>query len=132
VKITTIDDGFVARIYKTSAVVGGIGLLASWRIGGPFASMGWAAGAILSIILLRVIEYAVKSCFAKDVLKPREKFARIFIIKLPLMIVVLGLAVWVGKFNVAFVAAFCVGLALAQVVIILKVLGLLISERLAG
>lgn len=124
---TEIDEGFVPRVYRTSAYVWAVGVLAAWSMGGAYAAAGWTLGAALSVGLLRGLEFVVRRSFLPGAASPGGALAKFTLIKLPLVLVILGLAVWIGKSSFAFVGAFCLGVLLTQVVMVLKVVGMLIN-----
>ncbi len=125
-----IDDGFLARVYRTSAVVGAIGLLACWSALGATAAAGWLLGALVSVGVVKSLEWIIKRSFVPGEEGARTALAKFSLVKLPVVMVVLGLVVWLGRSNFAFIGAFCAGLLLAQAVIVLKAVGFVISERL--
>lgn len=129
-RTTIIDESFIGRVYKTSAVVGLFGLLAAWSVGGLLAAAGWTAGALVSVGVLASLDRVVRRCFVPGEARPRKELAKLSIVKLLVILAVLCLAVWIGKFSLAFLFAFCAGLLLAQAVIVLKTFGIIICERL--
>lgn len=131
-KTTIIDEGFIGRVYKTSAVVGLFGLLIAWGAGGVVAAVGWTAGALVSVGVLASLDRVVRRCFVPGEARAMKEFAKLSIVKLFVILAVLCLAVWIGKFSLKFLFAFCAGLMLVQAVMVLKTFGIIICERLKG
>jgi len=125
-----MDDGFIGRVYRSSAYVGLFGVLAAWSIGGPFASAGWTMGALVSFGVLWSLEWVVRRAFVPGEPRARRMLTRFSLLKLPALLVILGLAVWIGRADTAFILAFCAGLLLTQAVIIMKALGIALTERM--
>ena len=61
-----------------------------------------------------------------------KALAKYSLIKLPVVLVVIGLVVWIGGRSLPFILGFCAGVILTQSVVVLKVFGMLIVERLNG
>ena len=128
----TIDEEFIRRVYGTSAYLWAFGVLVCWAVSGLCAAGGWTLGSALSIGILRSLEWIIRRKFVPGVPDARRAFAKFSLVKLPAVLLVLVLAVWVGKSSFAFIIAFCAGVGLTQSVIFLKVLGTLVAERLNG
>lgn len=128
--IPTIDEGFIGRVYRTSAYVWLIGALAWWALLGVWAAAGWTVGSAVSVALVRSLEIVIRRYFVPGYTQARGALTRFSIIKLIAIAVVLTGVVWAGKYSVLFVVAFCVGALLAQSVIVLKVIAIYLHSRM--
>jgi len=127
-----IDDGFIGRVYVSSAYLWAFVALAVFALWGIVAAAGWTIGCALSVGILRSLEWVVKRNFVPGADKAKQEFAKFSLVKLALVVIILIGVVLAGGSNFGFVAAFCAGLLLAQVVIVAKVLGMLVAERLGS
>jgi hypothetical protein len=125
-----IDEGFIARVYKTSAYVWVFGALVAWSVAGPWAALGWTVGSAISVGLLAAIECIVKRAVRPGNLRAKKVLTNAALLHWPIIVAVLALAVWLGGRRVAYIIAFAAGLGLTQLVITLKAVGALIVERL--
>ena len=126
---TEIDEGFLGRVYRTSAVLWAIGTAISWGIAGLPAAAGWTVGSALSMGVLWGFERMARRSFTPGAHDARRHFARFSAVKLPIILVVLLGIVPIGGRSFAAIAAFCAGVILTQAVIVLKALGLVIVRR---
>ncbi|MCX8052375.1 MAG: hypothetical protein N3B12_01075 [Armatimonadetes bacterium] len=126
---TGIDEGFLGRVYRTSAFLWAIGTLVSWNLGGLPAAAGWTVGSALSIGVLRGFEQLANRYFVPGSKYSRRDFARFSAAKLPIILLVLVGLVLIGGRSFEAIAAFCAGVILTQAVIVLKALGILIVRR---
>jgi hypothetical protein len=124
-----IDEGFIARVYRTSAYVWAFGAMVAWSVAGPHAALGWTVGSAISVGVLAGIEWAVKRVIKPDNPRARKSFANVAMLHWPIIVAVLALAVWLSGRRAAYVIAFAAGLGLTQLVIALKAIGILIIER---
>jgi len=129
---TGIDDGFLGRVYRTSAVVWAIGTAVSWWVAGPSAAAGWTAGSALSIGLLRGFELVARRSFVPGAREAHRDLVRFSAAKLPIILVVLAGVILIGGKSPRAIIGFCAGVILAQAVIVLKAFGLLIATRSRG
>ena len=129
---TTIDEQFIRRVYTSSAYLWGFGFLVCWAVSGLGAAGGWTLGSALSIGILRSLEWIIRRSFVPGAPNARRALTRFSLLKLPMVLLVLMLAIWTAKSSFAFIVAFCAGVVLTQSVIFLKVLGTLVVERLNG
>jgi len=127
---TTIDEGFIGRVYKSSAYLAAIGVGVCWMMGGPYAAAGWTVGALVSTGILASLEWVIRRSFVPGATRARSTLAKFSLAKLPLVLLVLGLVVWLGRLSTAFLVAFCAGVLLTQTVITMKALGIALCERL--
>ena len=128
----TVDEAFIGRTYKTSIYLWVFGVFVCWAISGIYAIAGWTLGAAVSLGILRSLEVIVRKAFVPGAQKPKLELLKLGLVKIVGVLLVLALVVWIGKHSYSFVAGFCVGVALTQVVMFLKVVGMLVSQRLNG
>ena len=129
-RIPAMDEGFLGRVYRTSAYVWAFVALLLLSLAGWPAAAGWTVGSALSLGVLRSLEVVIRRSFVPGVPNARGSLTKLSVVKLPLILLVLGLVVWLGRNSFAFIIAFCAGVVLTQTVIFLKVLGMLFVERL--
>ena len=127
--MTRIDEGFLSRVYRTSAVVSAFGVMVAWSVAGPHAAIGWIVGSTISLGVLRGIEW-----FVGKTLRPgSERSGRALLlgalVHWPFLLALLAGAVWFGRGRFSYIVAFCAGLLLTQAVIVLKVVGMLVNQR---
>jgi len=127
----TIDNGFLGRVYRTSAIVCAVGFLVWWATMGLYAALGWVAGSLVSLAVVRSLEIVIRWQFVPGNPRAGSALARFSVLKVLAALVILSLAVIAGRYGYEFIVAFCAGILLAQAVIILKVLGKALSSRLS-
>lgn len=128
--MTRIDEGFIARVYRMSAVVWAFGALAFWGSLGKYAAIGWTVGSAISVGLLRGIDWFIRRTVTPENDRARRSLPIAALLHWPVLIAALGAAVWFGRGHVSYIVAFCAGLVLTQAVIVLKVVGMLVNQRL--
>jgi hypothetical protein len=125
-----IDEGFVARVCRTSVVVWAFGALVAWCVAGPYAALGWTVGSGISVGVLAAIDWMVRRTMRPGDTRAGKKLMKAAALHWPIILVLLAGAVWLSGRRVAYVIAFVAGLGLAQAVIVLKAVGVLIVERI--
>lgn len=125
-----IDEGFIARVFRTSAVVFAFGVLAFWSTLGWRAALGWAIGSAISLGLLAGIQWAVRQYARPGNPRAKKSLTIVALLHWPVLAAILAAAVWYGRGRFSYIIAFCAGLVLTQAVIVLKVLGMLVNQRL--
>lgn len=125
-----IDEGFIRRVFITSGYVWAFGLLASWSMSGWRAAFGWTVGSALSVGLLRAIEWFVRSAIRPGHKAARKQLLIVAIIHWPALVAVLAGGLWLARGNFPYIVAFCAGLVLTQLIIVLKVVGMLVNQYL--
>ncbi|NLN76714.1 MAG: hypothetical protein GX139_10440 [Armatimonadetes bacterium] len=128
--ISAIDAGFIRRVYLTSSYVWFFGLLVSISVSGWRAALGWTIGSAISVGLLRAIEWFVGNTFRADSKRIRGVSLAAIALHWPVLIAALAGGIWLGRGHFPYIVAFCAGLVLTQAVIALKVVGMLIVQRL--
>lgn len=126
----TIDEAFLARVYRMSAVVWAFGLLVFWSILGWRAALGWTVGCAISMGLLAGVQWVVRSVVTPDNPRAKRMLTVIALLHWPVLIGVLAAAVLLARGHFSYIVAFCAGLILTQAVIVLKVVGMLVNQRL--
>lgn len=125
----TVDEGFIRRTYRTSYILLAFGILISWALGDIWAACGWILGGGMSIATLRSFEWIVRRVFVPDPVNAKKELIKFAAIKLPVVLLIVGIVVKVGGHHFSFVAGFCVGIILTQSVMFMKVAGMLINQR---
>ncbi|MCL5104733.1 MAG: hypothetical protein M1133_11560 [Armatimonadetes bacterium] len=129
---TKIDKAFIKQVYRTSAFIWAFGVVVCLRLGRYDAAIGWTLGSAISMAVLRSLEVVVRASFVPGNERARGALAKFSIAKLLVVTVLLSGVVLLGGKNFTLIMGFVVGLVLTQAVIFLKVLGVLIIERLNG
>lgn len=96
------------------------------------AAAGWAVGSALSFGTLRSLEVVVRRNFVPGKEGADKALAKFSLVKLPVVLLIIGLSVWLGGRSLAFIAWFCAGVVLTQSVVVLKVVGMLIIGQSSG
>jgi hypothetical protein len=125
-----IDEGFIARVYRTGAYVWAFGAIAAWSVAGLWAALGWTVGSAVSIGVLAAIEWVVRRTAKPGDTRAARKLTKAAALHWPIILVLLAASVWLGGRRVSYMIAFVAGLGLAQAVIALKALGILIVKRM--
>ncbi|MCE5198461.1 MAG: hypothetical protein ABFD54_16200 [Armatimonadota bacterium] len=135
-KTTTIDEGFIRRVYKTSAFVWGFGVVVALIVSGWRTALGWTFGSAISFGTMWSLEWIIKRAFVPGNDRARSNLSRFSMLKLPIMALVLAGVVYVGAKTtphtvelLGYFVGFIAGVVLTQGVIFLKVLGMLICEH---
>lgn len=123
-----IDEGFIRRTYRTSIVVWGIATLALLAFGLWFGALGFTIGAAVSLAVLAGLERIVRRVFVPGATGIRMVLAKFGVLKLLLIIGIVAVVVLTGRFDL--ILGFCAGVALTQVVMFLKVIGITLQERI--
>lgn len=124
-----IDPSFLDRVFKTGMVVWLIGFIMMLAKYGAGAASGWTAGAAFSFGILAVIRWFVLKTFVPGNDRAKNGFAIFALLQMPIILLILGSIVYISKFIPGFILAFCAGVALAQIVIMLKAVGILVLEK---
>jgi hypothetical protein len=130
--MTTLDDSFINRVYRTSAYLWAFGLLVCAPIGGLPAALGWTLGAAVSMGTLCSLEWIVRREFVPGKSAAGRSLARFSLVKLPIVALMLVGIVLVGGRSFEMIASFCAGVVLTQTVVFLKVMGMLANQWLQG
>ena len=125
-----IDEGFIARVLRTSVAVWGFGAIAFWGTLRWPAALGWTVGSAVSMGLLVAIRWAVMRAVTPDNPRAKRMLVVTALVHWPVLIGVLAAAVWLSRGRFSYIVAFCAGLILTQAVIVLKVVGMLVNQRL--
>jgi hypothetical protein len=124
-----INEGFIARVYRTSGYVWAFGALVAWSVAGFWAALGWTVGSAVSVGVLAAIDWTVRRAARPGDSRAGPKLMKAVALHWPIILLLLGAAVWLGGRRVSYMVAFAAGLCLAQAVIALKALGILIVGR---
>lgn len=125
-----IDEGFLGRVYRTSAIVWAFGALIAWSFAGFYAAFGWTFGSAISVGLLAGIEWLVRKAVTPGNLRAKKVLTNAAVLHWPIILGIMALAIWLSGRHVAYLIAFAAGLGLAEAVIVLKTVGAVIVERM--
>jgi hypothetical protein len=123
-----IDEGFIGRVYKTSAWVTAVVLLALWayRVS-PRVICGALAGYLLALLSLASLSYVIMRTFQPGNARVKAKYGVVAALK---YVVIAGIIYAVVATNYLSIPAFVAGFASLHAIIVLKVLGAMASQRL--
>lgn len=124
------DEGFLGRVYRTSAIVWAFGALVVWSFAGLHAAAGWTFGSAISVGLLAGIEWIVRKAVTPGNLRAKKVLTNVAALHWPIILAIMALAIWLSGRKIAYLIAFIAGLSLTQVVIVLKAVGTVLVERL--
>jgi hypothetical protein len=123
-----LDDAFLARTYRTTAVVAGIVFVWVACLQPAKAALNFALGAALSLALLRVTELSVKGAFGGVLRRGRWAATAAHIAKFGFV----GVGFWaLFRFDLATPEWLAAGYSLLLAVVALKVAGALLNCHLA-
>ena len=126
-----VDQGFIGRVYRTSAYVWAFGLMVGWSTSGYAAALGWTLGSAVSVGLLRGIEWFIGRTVVPGNARAKRLLVVVALLHWPMLIAALAAGIWFGRGSFPYIVAFCAGLVLTQAVIVLKVVGMLVNQRLS-
>jgi hypothetical protein len=116
-------EGFVARVYRTTLVVWAVVAAMLFVNSGLPALLGLTMGTAIAVGSLRILEFTVRLFVVPGMRMNVVGAALLFNLKLPLLTVALGGAVWAAMTGIANIFALAGGIVLVQVVIVLKAMG---------
>lgn len=93
-----------------------------------FVALGFTIGAAVSLAVLAGIERIVRRVFVPGATGIRMALAKFGVLKLLFIVGVVAAVVLTGRFDL--ILGFCTGIALTQVVMFLKVIGITLQERI--
>ncbi|MDH7600758.1 MAG: hypothetical protein QHI38_01255 [Armatimonadota bacterium] len=126
---TGLDEFFLVRVYRTSALVWAVGVGLLSGCGMMSAALGWTVGSAASVGLLRGIEWAVRRFFVPGRSFDKRDLAKLASVKFGVIVSFMLGVVLLGGRSFGFIAGFCAGVILSQSVIVFKALGAMISCR---
>jgi hypothetical protein len=124
------DEGFIGRVYRTTAVVWAVVAALVFAQFGTAAMVGLSLGTAIAVGSLRLIEVAVRCLLCPGMPTQPKHFTLFFFLKLPLLTVVMAGAVWIVLSGLANVFALVAGVAMVHGVIFLKAVGNLVVAAL--
>jgi hypothetical protein len=124
-----IDEGFIGRVYKTSACVTAVILLALWAYAvAPRIILGVLAGYLLSVLSLASLSLVITRKFGPGNARVKAKYAGAAALK---YLVIGGIIYVVVATDYLSLPAFVGGFASLHAIMVLKVLGAMAAQRLA-
>lgn len=123
---TTIEKRFLSSVYRVAGVMWTVGAGVSWVFGGSSVLAGWTAGSILSVGMLRVIEWAVQNFLSSSTTKHKHFLAKLLLIELSIIIPAIVAIVLIGGHSLHFIVGVCAGLSLSQIAIVFNAVGLML------
>lgn len=96
---------------------------------GLYAAVGWAAGSLVSIGVVRSLEIVIRRHFVSGNPDAGRALTKFSFLKLLAVLGILSLVAIAGRYGYEFIIAFCAGVLLAQAVIVLKTIGMLLYTR---
>lgn len=121
-----LDENFIRRVYRTSAIVAVIFAVAAWSRWGLSCCLGLAAGVVIDLACLWTIEFGVRRF-----IRPGVRDYKQLLLFAGGMYPALIVALWgVVHFRWVNVLALAAGIMLPNAVIVLKVLGRNLAPKL--
>jgi hypothetical protein len=141
--MTGLDTGFLRRVYRTSGVVGAILSIYVWGYAGFPGWLGFAAGAGLSLLSLRILEWTVCALWSPEKTRAAKEsnqasglrwlFMGMGLAKYLLLGLLIAGIVQAAEARALSLPAFVGGFAMVHAVIVLKVIGrTLFGDRNTG
>ncbi|MEE8185515.1 MAG: ATP synthase subunit I [Thermodesulfobacteriota bacterium] len=122
-RLLIVDDGFLQRVQKTSLLLSLFVIISSLAYWDSSITLGLILGAFISLTFFGILCWTINRLFKLDS-KKRGFFAiKITLLKFPLLAIVLYYALSYISINPL---ALIVGIGIVQVVIILKIFGILL------
>lgn len=121
-----IDEGFINRTYRTSVVAWGVATIVCLVLRFWFVAIGLTIGSALSIGVLAGFERVVRRTFVPGGVAHKWTIAKFWLMKTVVIAGVIAGVVLTRRFDL--IIGFCVGVALTQVVMFLKVIGIMLLE----
>ncbi|MBI2843024.1 MAG: hypothetical protein HYX78_06450 [Armatimonadetes bacterium] len=125
-----IDEGFIRRTYRTTAVVWAIIVFAILAFEFWFAALGFTVGTAVSLGVLASLDRVIRRVLVPGRAGAGKALAKFGILKFLAVAVVVSGVVMTRRFDL--IIGFCGGIALTQIVMFLKALGITLVERLGG
>lgn len=117
------SNGYLRRVYRTTLWVWAVVAVLLFVNQGLPAFLGLTMGTAISVGSLRLLELTVLLFLRPGVVTKPNQVAVLLNLKLPLLTVLLGGAVWASVIGVANIFALVGGIVLVQAVIVLKAVG---------
>ncbi len=128
--ITTVDENFIKRVYISTIVVWSVGVWVAFSTWGLNESLGWTLGCLLSLWTVRSIEWIVRRVFIPGAKDAKSSLVKYTLLKIPFALSIIILVIYLGKKDFGLIGAFCIGAVAVQIVIVLKVAGMLINKAI--
>lgn len=123
-----IDEGFIQRTCRTTLVVWGVAVFACLVFQLWFAAVGFTIGTAVSLGVLIALNRIIRRTVVPGAKRVGITLAKFGAIKfLAIAAIVFGV-VMTRRFDI--IVGFCAGIALTQVVMFLKVIGMALIERM--
>lgn len=122
-----MDEQFIGRIYRSIILIWIIAVTWALAFQKFWIAVNITQGVLAGTLIIASNGWVASQLFKQSVHKPARLFAKIWLIKYPAMIVLLYLLVRWNKFNAL---AFCGGVALVYLAIVLKALGIMLVEQI--
>lgn len=129
-KTNEIDEAFIKRVYIIGVYVWGIFSLVLLSLRFWWLTLGWTLGCLVSIALLWSIEFIVRRTFVPGNDRAAGQFGSFSLLKIFALLPILGLVAWLTRYGPAVIFGFCGGALLTQSVILVKVLVIMIRQRI--
>jgi hypothetical protein len=127
--VTKTAEQSVIRATLMPAMLVWVGLTPVWCVlWGWSAAAGWTVGSAFSAGVVLSLEWFVRRSFIPGNAEARTALNRFSLAKLPVVLALLALVVWLGGRSFGFVAAFCAGVSLFQMVIVIRSIGGLLAK----
>lgn len=122
-----MDEQFISKVYRSIILAWVIAITWALAFQKPWIALSITLGVLLGTAVLASNSWAAHRMFRRDVRKPSRHIAKIWLLKLPIMVALLYLLLTWKMINVL---ALCGGIVLVHLAIVLKTLGAMLVEHL--
>ena len=123
-----LDGDFISRVYRTTAIVSVIAVLLALRLGQVVVAAGLVIGTLVGIGTLYGVEWVVRRAARPGATSSGKTLAKYAAVKYTLLAAVVTPVVFTR--DPVCILAFIGGYTLIYLVILLKVVGITLNERL--
>lgn len=122
-----MNDQFVKKVYKSSAIAWGIAMLWTLGLGKPWIALSITIGTAVSIAGLASFDKVVRTAFVPGATQSKKALIRLALVKYPILVAIIYLVVRWNKINLL---AFCAGIVLVHISMLAKLAGISLVENL--
>jgi len=122
-----LDEQFVRKVYKSSAIAWGLVSLWTLGLGKPWIALSITLGTVVSLAVLASFDIVVRTVFVPGATKSKKALIKLALIKYPILGAILYFVVHWHKINLL---AFCGGIVLVHFAMLAKLAGIRLVESL--
>lgn len=121
-----MDELFVRRSYRSIALLWITAITWAVALGRPWIALSITLGALLGTAILASNSWFFSRTLGREMPKPTRRLARLWLLKYPMMAVLLYLIL---RWRQVDVFALCGGVVLVHLAIVLKALGAMLTVK---